>query len=360
MYKFGVASLVLLVALTGAFCRSDEPPGQTHTDSRKNETEPGSEKSIRELVEDLKHPNDEIRANACHALAALGPKARPALNALIETLGDKEAYVRWSAAHAIGALGPEAKTAVPKLIAALRDQDVAVRRWAAHAIGKIGPDAKAAVPSLIGLLKDQDSDVRAYAAIALGDIGREAGVVVPALAAALKNEETPCRYFGSMAFYGNWDVKRTIAESLSRFGKAAVTTLTGLLEHPSKEVRWCALYSLGQIGVSANAAAGAVGKKLQDKEDVVASLGVRTFATVEPSSERVIPLLIESLRSKSGSVRLAAAETLGHFGPKASEAIPLLVKVYHANDIEVGGSQWVVGKAIKRIDPKAARELGIK
>jgi HEAT repeat protein len=342
--------------------RPVDPPGQAvaPTISRQNPTEPSTEKSTSELIAGLKHPHAESRADACHTLAARGPKARPALTALIEALGDQEAYVRWSAALAIGEVGPEATTAVPKLITALRDQDEAVRRWGAHALGMIGPDAKPAVPSLIGLLNDKESNVRAYAAIALGDIGRKPAVAVPALATALKNEEVPCRYSGSMASYGNLDVKRKIAESLSCFGKAAVPTLTDLLEHPSKEVRWCALYSLGQIGANANAAADAVAKQLQNKEEAVATLAVRTFPLVEPASERVIPLLVESLKSESGSVRYAAAESLGEFGPKARAAVPLLVKVYNANDIEIGGSQWVVGEALKRIDPEAARRVGIE
>jgi HEAT repeat protein len=358
--KFGFPSLALTVVLTGAIQSSDESPGQKQSSNGKHRTGPAAGKSVTELIEALKHRDEEVRADACHALAALGPKARPALPALIDALGDREQYVRWSAAHAIGAIGPEAITALPKLITSLGDRNESVRRWAAHAIGKIGPEAKSAVPSLTQLLKDKEADVRAYAATALGDIGREHAVAVPALAAALKNEEMPCRYFGSMAFYGDLDVKRTIAESLSCFGKAAVPALTDLLEHPSKEVRWCALYSLGQIGANASAAADATGKRVQDKEEVVAALAVRTFALVEPASERVIPVLVESLKSKSGLVRYAAAETLGDFGPKARAAVPLLVKVYNANDIEIGGSHRVVGEALKRIDPEAARQAGIK
>jgi hypothetical protein len=30
------------------------------------------------------------------------------------------------------------------------------------------------------------------------------------------------------------------------------------------------------------------------------------------------------------------------------------------NDIEIGGSRWVVGEALKRIDAEAARKAGIK
>jgi HEAT repeat protein len=327
MCKFEVASLSLIFALTTAICPSDDSIGPKHIANRKIQTESDTGKSISDLTKALKHGDQEIRVDACHSLAALGPNARPALPALIDVLADKEPTVRWSAALAIG---------------------------------EIGPEAKPAVPALIKLLKDQESDVRAYAAIALGDVGREPAVVVPALVTALKNETMPCRYFGSMAFYTSRDAKRTIAKSLGCFGKGAVPEVIGLLEHSSNEVRWCALYSLSCMGPGAKSATDAICKLLQDKDERVCALAVRTLVDVEAAPDRVIPLLVESLKSNSDSVRYAAAESLGEFGPKAHAAVPLLVKVYNANDIMIGGSHWVVGEAIKRIDPEDARKLGIK
>jgi HEAT repeat protein len=360
MDNFGVASLAIVFMLTSPIHSSDATPDQKQSGNQKNERALTAGKSVTELIEALKHGEAEVRADACQALAALSPKARPALRALIDTLADRDRFVRWSAAYAIGAMGPDAVQAVPKLIKALGDRDETVRLWTAYSIGKIGPNARSAVPSLIRLLKDKESDVRAYAAIALGDIGRQPAVVVPALAAALQSEVMPCRYFGSMAFYTNRDVKRVIAESLARFGQKAVPVLTGLLKHPSKEVRWCALYSLGEIGSRAKAAADGICKALQDKDEHVCALAVRTLVIVDPARARIVPLLMESLRSKSDSVRYAAAESLGDLGPRARAAVPLLIRVYKANDIMIGGSHCVVGEALERIDPEAARRLGIK
>jgi HEAT repeat protein len=349
-----------MLALTSAIRPCDDSLSHNQSGSPKKQAETAVGKSVAELIEILKLGDNEVRTDACRALVAFGPKARPALPALIEALEDRDQDIRGSAAHAIGAIGPRAAAAVPKLIKALRDDDASVRGWAAHSLGKIGPKARSAVPSLIELLKDKEPGVRADAASALGDIGWKSAVVVPALAAALKHEATPCRYYGSMAFYAGPDVKRVIARSLSRFGQRAVPVLTNLLEHPSKEVRWCALYALGEMGWAAKGVADAVGKRLQDKEEVICKQAVRTLVLVEPVPERLIGPLMKALKSKRGGVRYAAAESLGELGPKARAAVPLLVRVYEANDIEIGGAHWVVGLALKRIDPEAARRAGVE
>jgi HEAT repeat protein len=215
------------------------------------------------------------------------------------------------------------------------------------------------VPALIRLLKDKESDVRAYAAWALWHIARKSKTAVPALASALKKEKTPCRRFGSMAFYTNWDVMRTIAASLSRFGRAAVPALMALLKHPRNDVRWCALYALSEIGPGARRATASISRALRDKDEGVRELAVSSLVEVKAPPKVVIPLLIEALKSKSGGVRLAAAEGLGHFGPKARAAVPLLLKTFKADNIDIGGSTWTIGQALKRIDPDAARKAGI-
>ena len=65
--------------------------------------------------------------------------------------------------------------------------------------------------------------------------------------------------------------------------------------------------------------------------------------------------------SQSGRTRLAAAEGLGKLGPKSRTALPLLIRMYQANDIQyVGASHWSLGQVIKRIDAGAAERLGVE
>jgi hypothetical protein len=201
-----MASVGIVLALAGANSAGQESKrdGMDHLQGPRVESYEG--KSLNEWMASLGHRDPQIRGDACYALAAFGPRAKPALPALIRALRDQDGWVRWTAAHAIGAIGPEAVAAVPALTKALQDHDESVRRHVACSLGHIGPEAKSAVPALIWLLDDEVFDVRAYAAVALGDIGREPNCAVPALASALKKEKTPCRRFGSMAFYSNRDV----------------------------------------------------------------------------------------------------------------------------------------------------------
>jgi HEAT repeat protein len=352
------------ILLTGNVEQVVQSTDQTQNDAQTSQAEAKAGKTIEEFISDLHHPNYEIRADACRALAELGPKALPALPTLIETLSDQNEHVRFSAAGAIAEIGPEAAAAVPGLIKALRDPDSYVCQWAARSLGCIGAKAKPAIPALIELLnnndKDVESDSRAYAADALSHIGQEPDISLPTLAEALKRLETRCRRFGSMAFYANRDLHRAIADSLARFGQQAVPVLTDLLKDSKDDVRWSALYALGEIGPKARVATEAICKLIQDRDEGVAALAVYTLVDIEASPERVIPLFTESLKSKSGHMRFAAAESLGRYGPKSRAAIPLLIEVYHAHDIDIGGSLYVVGKAIKSIDPEAARKAGVE
>jgi uncharacterized protein (TIGR03067 family) len=336
-------------------------------DQKSNETttylllKPSPTKSVADWIEVLKGRDRDARGEAFDALQKFGPKALPALPVLIDQLAAPDKSSRTGAALAIGAIGPKAIAAIPKLATALQDSDSYVRLFAAHALGHIGPGAKSAVPALLKQLRDEEGMVRSAVAGALGDIGQESATAVPALVAALRNEKEPCRFFGSLAFYGTPDVKRTIAKSLAQLGKDAVPALTDLLKHPSEEIRWCALYALGEVRTEAKSAAGAIAGLLRnDPSDRVASLAVYSVIEVDPEPERAIPLLVEALKSKSSSVRFAAADLVGKYGPKAWAASPLLVDLYKANDIHIGGSLWVIGESLKRIDPDSARTLGIK
>ena len=216
-----MVSLSAILALAAAARSSEEPKIKGQAAIQRNRIASYEGKSLNEWIQTLSHRDADVRDSACHALGALGPDAKTAVPALIATLRDQDRYVRRSAAHAIGQIGPAVVSAVPALMKGLRDQEESVRRWAASSLGKIGPEAKPAVPALLQLLDDKEPDVLAYAAWALADIGKEPELVVAALAAALKTEKTPCRRFGAMASYAKRDVRRDIADSLSRFGRAA-------------------------------------------------------------------------------------------------------------------------------------------
>lgn len=92
-----------------------------------------------------------VRETAADALARIGDAAVPAL---IDTLADPDDDVRAQAAHALARMGPKAEPAVPALINALNDPNLDVRQGAARALGQIGSSAEEAVPALVKAIQD--------------------------------------------------------------------------------------------------------------------------------------------------------------------------------------------------------------
>lgn len=146
------------------------------------------------------------RVAALRALAAAGPKAKPARGdvekiaagklpefallakvalAAIDAdpakaagdvragLTDRNAQVRAAAVQSLVSVGPTVAD-VPALVRLLRDPGDSTREAAATCLGRLGPAAKDAVPQLARLLDDREWSVRAAAATALGEVGMPA------------------------------------------------------------------------------------------------------------------------------------------------------------------------------------------
>jgi HEAT repeat protein len=156
-----------------------------------------AEREQREILQDLRSPDDEVRRLAMERVPAL-PVAE-AVPHLVRGLGDPSWRVRKAAVgrlvaradHAlvvdalIGALADGenpgrrnaavealvacSQEALPKLLAALESPDPDVRKLVVDAVAGVG-DEKAA-PALVKTLSDPDPNVRAAAADALGSIG---------------------------------------------------------------------------------------------------------------------------------------------------------------------------------------------
>ena len=88
-------------------------------------------------------------------------------------------------------------------------------------------------------------------------------------------------------------------------------------------------------------------KSPQDREQTVA---VRLLPRRKGDAAKVIPALIEALKSKDEGIRQGAAIGLGSFGEQAKDAISALEAVQHDPDVRV---REAVGVALSRIDPTA-------
>jgi HEAT repeat protein len=75
---------------------------------------------------------------------------------------------------------------------------------------------------------------------------------------------------------------------------------------------------------------------------------VRLLPEHRADAAKVIPALIEALKSKAVDIRLSAAIGLGGFGEQAKDAIPALQEAQHDRDARV---RQAAATALSRIDP---------
>lgn len=92
-------------------------------------------------LEDLAHPDPDVRRGAAEVLGRFGPRSAPAVPALIHGLDDRDASVRLASAHALGLIGTAARDALPALAAREADPDERVRRSAKAASSAIRGEA---------------------------------------------------------------------------------------------------------------------------------------------------------------------------------------------------------------------------
>ena len=115
------------------------------------------ERSIEELIEQLKSSDIQERRDAAWELAELGEAATPAIPALTVALHDKDAQVVAESTRALAAMGSAAESAIDDLLKRMDTGANQGRYRASHALGKIGV---AALPKLRERLR---SDQRAGA-----------------------------------------------------------------------------------------------------------------------------------------------------------------------------------------------------
>ncbi|MBI3851318.1 MAG: hypothetical protein HY298_13740 [Verrucomicrobia bacterium] len=131
-------------------------------------------RQIRGTIEYAYPPGEECRVLAVSGFNALGPIAEPAIPELTQLLnGEDTAYY---AASALAAIGPKA---VPALVTGLRNSNAWVRSRTAMVISFApwsitSSNASVLVGSLIDGLKDGDGNVRVFCAEALKKIDPEA------------------------------------------------------------------------------------------------------------------------------------------------------------------------------------------
>lgn len=277
------------VSFVEAFAEDQEGPLRASAVLTLGDIDPAGW-SIKTMRSALGAKSEKVRAAACMALGAQGPRAEAAVEDLTAALRDEDKRVRSKAAEALGEIGAGAARAIPALLTAMagearggrgdyvaalselikdeqgvtalrqrlvhRDDDL--RRCAADALGWAGAAAASAAPELVALLEDFAPKVRAAAADALGSIGRADPEVIGGLGRALGDAVSAVRCGAAMA--------------LSELGEAAIAAedaLVNALSNTDAELRASSAEALGAIGARSARAADALARALADPESAV-------------------------------------------------------------------------------------------
>lgn len=272
----------------------------------------------------------EVRRAAAQALAAIGPPAAdPAKNALAEALPDTNEIDRTWVAWALAVLGdarcfdavleefrngriqrmpdydPQIVAVVAgkdRLLALVGHADKAVRQFAAVQLGEVGgPEV---VEPLIRLLGDGDADVVKAAAASLGRSGdpRVGDALVGAIIAKPDLREALLQEIRTAV--GAPGIAQVLAKTTDRDVRYSIVRMLAELKDPrGNDALWTELQRTGE-------------EIAQERKLLVDTL-------IEAGDARVVPILVESLRSDDDEVQTDAVDALGALG--AQEGIEPLV-----------------------------------
>ena len=244
---------------------------------------------------------------------------------------------RESAAVALGIIGKEAGAAAPMLVTALSDSEGAVRWNAATAIGRIGGDGE---ELLERCLQDADVEVRHAAAYALGQIGAKAEPAIPFLIRALGD--------------ANEQVRNSASEALSRIGPPALPALEAAAEAGDRGNQEAALRALEKLRFSLRAQVGDLVRETKGPDPRKRILAIGCLETIKPSPRIVLQAFSESLNDSVSEVKLAAINALAHSGKKATNALPVLVRLAETGPAEIRDA---ARSAIDTIGPNSNLDL---
>lgn len=338
---------------------------------------PRADAAVPAAIEALGDESRSVRSQAATALSKFGPSAKDAIPALADVLSDDHFLVRMRAAEAIVTIGPD-RQVLPQLIAALEDSDQNVRGCAAKALAQLGDAAVDAVPALTRKLEDpnESDQVRVYSANALGNIGPAASGSVGALIETLRSESSR-----------RDRLSRSASTALTGIGEPAVGPLVELLQSDDFVARKSAAKVLYLMGPKAHAAVPALVEALGDynlREPAIEALGqigkpavpalidalgdnskrrdweyaARALAAIGPEAREAVPALIDMFQHSNTSACRFAADALVNIGQPALPPLHAFYTDTNAKRSRMG--HLYAGSALKRLDPQAAAEAGVR
>jgi hypothetical protein len=213
---------------------------------------------------------------------------------------------------------------IPDAMALMKHHSPTVRRSAAWGISALRRQSRAAnqaIPALIEALSDSDRMVRFDAALSLVEMGPDASNAVPAL------------------------------------GKVVAYSGVGPQKNELFYVRAIAARALGKIGPVASNALPALKAALVEPSPYLRGVAAVAIWRIDSDVDMTLPVLLREMPVTAEDSKWDWIIALGEMGPRAKAAVPQLT-----NELR-DQNNWVreyVTNALRRIDPEAAAEAGIR
>jgi hypothetical protein len=129
------------------------------------------------------------------------------------------------------------------------------------------------------------------------------------------------------------------------------------LKGVNAELSRAAALALKPLGPKVQDALPALARGLKNDNARVRTGAAVALCWVAPQAAAAVPALVEALQDKDGRVPRRSAVALGRIGPQARAAVPALIRALKNGDEDLRAA---VRRALKSIDPKAARKAGIR
>jgi HEAT repeat protein len=300
---------------------------------------------VKELVGQLKSPDESVRLKAMDQLGAQGEQAAEAVAPLAALLKDASPTVRAHAARALGKIGKPAKSAAAELTSLLKDPDDTVRRQVVQALVAIRPGPKVMIPLFIKLMKDSDPGVQMRILNAAAEAGEAA---VPGLIEGLKNDKTaywacivlreigPAAKDAAPALVEKLndprpDIRREAVLALGAMDDAASSFIPQIAAALDDEyARTAATFVLGQLGKIPPDAQEKIRENAKSDDRFLSTVSLWALARVHPEDKELrrqaTVQIIERLKDQDPFVRVAAARALAALPPAPEITLPIWEK----------------------------------
>ena len=152
-----------------------------------------------------------------------------------------------------------------------------------------------------------------------------------------------------------------MASALGTFGPAAKPAVPALLA-AVKDKYWGTrrqgILALGKIDPAAPGLARLLTEALRDDETArVRDAAAVTLGSLEKHKDIAIPALTAALKDKDDWVRLAVAQSLWKLQPGERRVVEVLIGLVNSSEPDVRNPAVAL---LKSIDPKAAKEAGVR